>query len=118
MARTKQTGSLPSEAAGASVTVGQTVNMNYSVVEPIKFSEYRVGSKKVLLPTRITGTENEATMNIIYHTAQAKLQNEASSVAAHHRMMALASVLIIYFCMIPTYILREYASERCQISST
>ena len=63
-----------------SVVAGNT-DIGYAIVTP-ELIEYRVGGRKINLPERIKGTENAATMNLIYHTTLAKLETDAVSGSA------------------------------------
>jgi len=87
---TKAAASDSSVLAGGAAAAAN--NMGYSIQTP-DLVETRVGSRKVMLPKRITGTESAATMNLIYHTTLASLRTNCTGIGAANRMTGLCAVM-------------------------
>ena len=93
MARTpRATAASPTRSAVLAASAAEGSNIGYAIQTP-DLVETRVGTRKVMLPSRITGNESAATMNLIYHTTLSSLQTNCSGMGAINRMTGLCAVM-------------------------
>ena len=64
-----------------------------SVINPIQHEERRVGDRKITLPKKLTGVEDDKKRSLIYYTAQSKLDAEKRGINPRSLLMQLANTV-------------------------